>query len=489
MSRSSSLSEPYPHVGHEDQQIGMAPVGDPQTTRYSTSPGGHTVTPRALFTTQEGRSSFATAHTSISTEGTNTTVPRPREPGSGYEEGYVSPSPRRDGRPLIPSDPPSRSASRTGGSESQLDPTLRSPMVEYSHYPILRSDQNCDDPTRIGPSQTSRVTPPSVSTESSVTPSIKFDRLTGIIPEEHILTLRRVVSHHSLQRQKLATAGSHINNLREEIQALRTSAESLTGRINRVLSDMVQVILEGDDIISSLSKAFDKPLEQAGLSTAGLNRNERLRQNQSSNPPFDNNQGGNVSTNGSPSGTPPDGPQSTLNLITNPGGTDICIKTQGEEVRPTSSHTPSPQMQVLFNKELPPRRESETDNQYNSRYRAHLHRINNTQQSWARNGYDVPPHLSNNSASDQMPEHHSDRVLPGQPGYIPGRMHPDAPQHAQYWAQAYSARQGPQVQFDSASRLYQHEPEAEMSLLAATPYPLGPTGISAYQVTHTPPNN
>src|SRR6202050_1684791 len=68
-------------------------------------------------------------------------------------------------------------------------------------------------------------------------------------------------------------------------------------------------------------------------------------------------------------------------------------------------------------------------------------------------------------------------------------MHPDVPQHAQYRAQAYSTRQGPQVQFDSASRPYQHEPEAETSLLAAPPYPLGPTGISAYQVTHTPANN
>src|ERR1700683_4095555 len=68
-------------------------------------------------------------------------------------------------------------------------------------------------------------------------------------------------------------------------------------------------------------------------------------------------------------------------------------------------------------------------------------------------------------------------------------MHPDAPQHAQYRAQAYSARQGPQVQFDSASRPYQHKPRVETSLLAAAPYPLGPTGISAYQVTHTPPNN
>src|ERR1700677_1672457 len=230
-----------------------------------------------------------------------------------------------------------------------------------------------------------------------------------------------------------------------------------------------------------LVKPLTNPLEQAGLSTAGLNRNERLRQNQSSNPPFDNNQGGNVSTNRNPSGTPPDGPQSTLNLITNPGGTDIHIETQGEEeVRPTSSHTPSPQMQALFNKELPPRRENETDDQYDSRYRTHLHRINNTQQSWVRNGYDIPPHLSNNGASDQMPDHRSDRVLPGQPGYIPGQMHPDAPQHAQYRAQAYSARQGPQVQFDSTSHPYQHEPEAETSLLAAPPYPLGPTGISAY---------
>ena len=85
-----------------------------------------------------------------------------------------------------------------------------------------------------------------------------------------------MVADHSLQRQKLTTAGSALSTFRNETQALRASAESLTGRVDRVLADTLQVIVEGDNIMSSLSKAFDEPLEQAGIPTTGLSRTEKL---------------------------------------------------------------------------------------------------------------------------------------------------------------------------------------------------------------------
>ena len=60
--------------------------------------------------------------------------------------------------------------------------------------------------------------------------------------------------------------------------------ESLTGQVDRVLSDMLQVIVEGDNIMSSLSKAFDKLLEQAGIPTMGLSRTDPLHKGQSIDP-------------------------------------------------------------------------------------------------------------------------------------------------------------------------------------------------------------
>jgi hypothetical protein len=38
---------------------------------------------------------------------------------------------------------------------------------------------------------------------------------------------------------------------------VRTSAESLTGRVDRVLYDMIQVVQDGDVVIASIGRAFD----------------------------------------------------------------------------------------------------------------------------------------------------------------------------------------------------------------------------------------
>ena len=142
--------------------------------------------------------------------------------------GYVSPSPRRDGRPLAPSNPPSRPGSAYGGSHND-------------------------------PPHAQQTTPPSLSSESSVTPNIRFDRLEGVIPADQLAELRRLISHSRLQRRELISAGSAITELRNEAHNVRTSAESLTGRVDRVLHDTIQVVRDGDVVISSIGRVFDEP--------------------------------------------------------------------------------------------------------------------------------------------------------------------------------------------------------------------------------------
>ena len=51
------------------------------------------------------------------------------------------------------------------------------------------------------------------------------------------------------------------------------------------------------------------------------------------------------------------------------------------------------QLNKTINWEFSPWRANETDDQYNNWYNAHLWRIQNTQQSWNRSGYDIPPHI------------------------------------------------------------------------------------------------
>src|ERR1700734_1189612 len=166
MSRPTLRNEPYPYTGREDPQSGSAPVRDPQTARYSISPGGTPTAPRASSNPQDGRSSFAMAHSSVSTEGSNTTVPHNREPRVGSELEYMVSSPRRDGNISLSSNPPLRSVSRAEGSTYQTKRSVHSPHIQYSCDPIMRSKLNRNNMTGSASS------PPSMSTESLMTPSI-----------------------------------------------------------------------------------------------------------------------------------------------------------------------------------------------------------------------------------------------------------------------------------------------------------------------------
>src|ERR1700691_2926829 len=417
MSRPTSRNEPYPYTGREDPQSGSAPVRDPQTARYSISPGSTPAAPQALSNPWDGRSSFATAPSSVSTEGSNTTVPHNREPRVGSELEYMVSSPQRDGNISLSSNPPLRSVSRAEGSIYQTKGSIHSPHIQYSHDPIMQSESNHNNMTGSAP------LPPSMSTESSMTPSIRFERLDGVILDSHILELRRMVSNHSLQRQKLATAGSALSNFQNETQSLRASAESLTGRVDRVLSDTIQIIVEGDNIMSSLSKAFDKPLEQAGIPTANLSRTDPLRTGQPIGPHVED------TAEEIPSARVDacNAPQNMRNTPTNSiprAGSNAPADPSDNTHEDQRSHTPSPQAQAMMDQELPPRTDNETDDQYDGRHRAHLNRINNTQRSWVRNGYDAPPHLPpcGTQPQDNVTGFRGGAVLPGQPGYIPGRM-------------------------------------------------------------------
>jgi hypothetical protein len=98
---------------------------------------------------------------------------------------------------------------------------------------------------------------------------IWFDRLTRVIPNNIITEIRNLVSHQGLQRRKLTTAASNINILCSQAHELQTNAESLTRRIDHVLTDMVNIISEGDEIISSMSRTLDPPIMRIPSSMDG----------------------------------------------------------------------------------------------------------------------------------------------------------------------------------------------------------------------------
>ena len=126
--------------------------------------------------------------------------------------------------------------------------------------------------TNIGPTQGSIIArgvsggnPPSISTESSVTPMIQLATLDGLLSPEQSASIRSLISHHALQRHKLASAGSYLTRLHCEATDLRTNVESLTKQLNQIVSDTVQLLLKGDNILAAISKAFEGPFTQGSL--------------------------------------------------------------------------------------------------------------------------------------------------------------------------------------------------------------------------------
>jgi hypothetical protein len=151
-------------------------------------------------------------------------------------------------------------------------------------------------------------------------------------------------------------------------------------------------------------------------------------------------------------------------------------------------YNPSSQMRGIMEREFTPRRADEIKSQYENQYLAHQWRITNTQQSWARSGYDIPPHLDSVSNNFKRTEHRFGRGMP-----IP--IQRDAPNSG--WSQVNilrteqfrddeylslpKATKDHQVQFRELPDRQDHD----------TPdnYPDGHAGISAYWVSQEPPNN
>ena len=72
---------------------------------------------------------------------------------------------------------------------------------------------------------------------------------------------------------------------------MRTSTESLTGRVDRVLHDTIQVVRDGDVVISSIGRVFDEPtLGTDNIGPSGITPKHTLPEM----PATDNTAGGQV---------------------------------------------------------------------------------------------------------------------------------------------------------------------------------------------------
>jgi hypothetical protein len=255
-----------PPNNNPNMSSGYTPPDEPNSSEEHQNPissipnTGPPVVPRPTALSNEGQSPFVSATSRVQLEGSSERILSTRTPPGGSNHGEVSPSPHREGRPLILSDPPSRNVSRAEGTTTNVGPAQGSSVARGG--------------AREG-------NPPSVSTESSVTPTIRLAALDELLSPEQSAGIRSLISHHALQRQKLASAGSYLTRLHSEATDLRTSVESLTGRLNRVASDTVQLLLEGDNILAAISKAFEGPSSQGGPSLVELPVSGRLPYGQS----------------------------------------------------------------------------------------------------------------------------------------------------------------------------------------------------------------
>jgi hypothetical protein len=462
-SRRSSPIDQNPNVNSGNTpSAGQNPTGEQTNPQSSIPYAGPPVAPRPTAISHEGSSPFASAASRVPQGGSSERVLSRRTPTGGSDREEISPSPRREGQPLIASNPPSRAVSRTGEPMRNID------------YP-----QGSTRVRRGLPEEN----PKSESTESSITPTIRFSALDGIISAEQSTELRRLVAHHALQRQKLVAASSYLSSFHTETVERSSTAESLTRRMDRVTADTIQLLLEGDNIITAINRVFDGPTTQGGPTISNLPVEGRLPYGQSYNemyPPEQQmgdhsnptNRVGNGSTGSHQSGNANNGIEE--------------IETRGHEPQMT---TPSPQMREMMEREFPSRRADETDSQYENRYLAHQRRINNTQQSWARSGYDAPPHLESASSANRGTGtglNTGTSVPAKRQAPIPGRMHPDAPGLSQHRDAAYASlyKAPREVQFGVLPEQRQDDDEVDNPQ-----YLDSHNGISAYRVSHGPPNN
>ncbi|KIM79283.1 hypothetical protein PILCRDRAFT_10430 [Piloderma croceum F 1598] len=457
---------------------GYTPPDDQTSTREQQNPISSIprmdspVAPTPSAISHEGPSPFVSATSRIPLEGPIERALRTSTPPEGSYHEEVSPSPHREGQPLMLSNPPSRNVSRTEGATINIGPPPSS-----------------DIPRGSG----SGGNPASVSTESSITPTIRLAALDGLLTPEQSAGIKNLILHHALQRQKLASAGSYLTQLHSKATELRSNTESLTGRLNRVAADTVQLLLKGDNILAAISKAFERPPAHGGPSLVGLPVEGRLPYGQL----YEDNYPPEESTGNPPIPTNVVGEDSTGSRRSGHNNNEIL-----QDALPSSEgndpqdhrmpiYNPSSPVRGILEREFTSRRADETNSQYKNRYLAHQRRINNTQQSWARSGYNLPPHLDSMSNNVRRPEHRFGRGMP-----IPiqrqaptmGRSQSSVPRVEQFrddrddvYVSQPKAQKYQRVQFRELPERQDQETQDN--------YLDGHNGISAYRVSQGPPNN
>jgi hypothetical protein len=185
--------------------------GDQQNLISSIPHTGLPMAPRPTAMSNEGQSPFVSTTSCVSLEGSIERTLSMRAPPRGSNHEEVSPSPHREGKPLILSNPPSCNVSHVEGRTINVSPTQGSSVARGG---IIGGD------------------PPSVSTESSIMLTIRLAVLDGLLTPKQSTGINSLILHHALQRQKLASTGSYMTQLHSKAMEPHSDIESLTGRLN-----------------------------------------------------------------------------------------------------------------------------------------------------------------------------------------------------------------------------------------------------------------
>jgi hypothetical protein len=163
------------------------------TTHLQEARGVRTSVPSRM-----GRSPFSSVSSmSLDTSSSNTPAFGNFASASASNYGDQSPSHR--------SLPPQRGRSVSRGSTIMVNPCISQSLPR----------EGGSQPQALGSTMQTAQTGnnPTGTDESSVEPTIQFDRLTGVIPDDVITEIRNLVSHQGLQRWKLTTAAPNLNTL------------------------------------------------------------------------------------------------------------------------------------------------------------------------------------------------------------------------------------------------------------------------------------
>ena len=178
MSHWTSPGEPYPVMGYASQASGTAPMENTQAAQTGTVNSGRPVTPRSSFF-QEGQPP-PPAHTSdVFHRGSNASAPEYRAPEIGSLSTMESPTWTWGQGDHLLMVPPLRPVSRTGSHIIERDPHVAQLPPSQSNSLSPGSQHDPYDRPRSEPRRGEQISPPTLSTESSV-PSGSIESISSI---------------------------------------------------------------------------------------------------------------------------------------------------------------------------------------------------------------------------------------------------------------------------------------------------------------------